>query len=880
MRTLLLSLLAASLTAAEAIPAIELTWDGKTRPALDEPLAGWWDQALGEAAGWWSAQGGTTVDPRAAVADCRGLHLIGVGVPGAQGNLAPWAAGWWQGASTPLADGLRQVAARWPGYTVAAVEGRLSLEAPGVVASPAATIPAGLRVVIHGDTVAASLAIFADEQNVMDQDALRALVRDRLRGWRLTAVVESDGRGWIDTGLPARWLAAPEADMAARLPRAAIARAVIAFDGVAIGADLAAVLDPVPSKLAGALAMAQTDLRAIGAALSGTWAIAVTGTGQGIACIPRSATLDRMAQLWMTSEGGTLPAEGATIEVDDGLYLACAPRWWLLADQPARIAAFLAEPTEVAPDHGALAWADATAAPAAELLAQLPGEVLAQWPLPRALIGPGDKAQMIAKDFGWRVEPGRWRDNVTALANAGHHQLGLANFEGRIRVEVTGPVLPWVMPGLAVRWFADHAQDLCGRTALRQHIAARQAAGQGALPEDLVALVPELTSERIAAAKEFYRSLPPAPPTPPGDSFSKQAKTAYVPLPAPHEAWFIAAKTLAGASAALDGEFPAGSTVAVRAAAAEGSLGPEMKLDHIGVARRLAQAGRDLALFGDGEGALLADRALHLGRDPLLMIDHLVSISLRTMRDDAWLISGLTGAHALARLDAWASEPPPAATGRFWQGERLVMGIAAAHWLQLPSAAATPLTGEWLMITPAVWQPHIIRALTARDVVAIDQLLFHWQDRRQPLPPGWQAPGSVLAAMSLPSFGIIAATDRRAAARHVLVRLAWRLHRLGQGGALPADAAAAATAAGPLSVPYADALLPLVYTKRGAGFMLGLDLSGERPTAVDSNTWNRWTRNEPIPADVHLSLPGQRLEIVIDPRLPAASEGGDPASLF
>jgi len=894
MRPLLIGLFAGALAAAEAIPAIELTWDGTTRPALSEPLAGWWDAALGEGATWWAAQGAPAVEARAAVAGCRGLHLIGVGVPGGASGPLPWVAGWWQDAPETVITGVRQVVADWPGYNVAVADGRLSLAAPGVVAAPTGAVPEGWRVVIHGDAIAASLDVF---DGVIDDDLAPFLepVRKHLLDWRVSAGVDASGHGWIDTGLPARWLAAPEIDVAGRLPRDAIASAVIALDGAAIAADLAAALDPVPAKLTAALALAQTDLRAIGAALSGTWAIAVTGEGQGIACIPRSATLDRVALLWIASEGGTLPAEGATIAVDDGLYLACAPRWWLLSDKPERIAAFLAQPTVAAPDRGALAWADAHAAPAAGLLAHLPDDVLAQWPLPRALIGSGDKAEMIAKDFGWKVEPGRWRDSVSALANAGDHRLDVISVDGHIRVDLGGPLLPWVIPGLAVRWFADHAQDLCGRTALRRHIAARQAAGQGALPSDLVALpsdlvalVPPLPAERIAEAQALVANLPRVPMIQ-GDQPSKRAKTAAIPLPAPDAAWLAAAKELIEASTALDDPtFPAGSTVAVLVAKADGTLGPMMKSDYVTVARRLAQSGRNLSLFGDGEGVLLADRALRLARDPLSALQLLVTTNTRDLRDDAWLYAGLTHAQPLDRIDAWAAEPPPDESGRPWQGERLIMSVGASGWLEAtPPANAGRGMGDvpgmqvWqLLLAPAIWHPHVVRARTATSLVAMDQLLFHWQDRDIPLPAGWRPPDTPVAAMTLPGFWLITQSERRAATRHVLIRLAWRLHRLGQGGALPADATAAALALGPLTVPYAGARLPLSYQRRGAGFILGIDTSGERPDAVDHNTWQRWTKGEPPAAEIHLQVPGQRMEIVIDPRRPDAAAGGDPDSRF
>ena len=88
-----------------------------------------------------------------------------------------------------------------------------------------------------------------------------------------------------------------------------MASAVIAIDGAALAAD-APALRPLPPELAIALLLARSDIAGAARAVGGTWAIALTGPAEGIACIPRSQTLDRLAGLWLANQGGRLPAEG------------------------------------------------------------------------------------------------------------------------------------------------------------------------------------------------------------------------------------------------------------------------------------------------------------------------------------------------------------------------------------------------------------------------------------------------------------------------------------------------------------------------------------------------------------------------------------------
>lgn len=867
MRILALALLAGAL-AAESFPVLTVTYGGDG-PAPVEPIAGWWREAVAEAAA------GFAVEVESALPPCLGLRLIGVGMPGGQSGPTPWAAGWWHAAPPGLAPALRNAVAEWPGYVVEERDGRLHLCAPGMVGVSDEAPPPGWRATLHGVAVLRSVEAIVPADDLLPWRALLEVLTRQ----DLVAAVEPDGPAWIASALPARWFMPPDAGLVAGLPAGALVSAGIGIDGAAIATDLAALVGPLPDELDEFQREAGTDLAGLAHALTGTWAFALTGAGQGLAILPRSAPLDRLFARAATEQKTAIPTDGSPIALGD-FSLACRARCWLVADRAAAIAAYAtAPPTPPVAAPGALGWAHASEA-ATLALATLPGEVLAQWPLPRRLLGwPSTQAGQLAP-FIDRVPPIRgWITAVGRFAGAGDHHLDLRADGARIRLDLHGPLLPWLVPGAALRWFTDHAQDLSGRAKLRRRISAWREAGLGALPEDLAALVPAVAPEAVAETLALYRTLPiPNPQMPVNENPWNHARREFLPVTPPLSApWLEGLSALVAASAPLSGPgWPAASAVSVRLAQVDGTLGPGMANPQLQIASRLAAAGRVLAAFGDPAGIALVDRALVLAEAPLSLLAEATRAQVRGLRDDAWLAGAIARVIPPERLAAWAAEPPPTVDPRVWQGERLLSAWGAAAWLELPTAAP-PRHQEWfrLLAAPAIWQPHVVRATTAADHAALGELLLS-RERGEPLPADWEPPQSPLAMETAMTVLRQSSLGTQPVARHRLVRLAWKLHGLAQAGALPADQAAAAAALGPLTIPWGTTTLPLAYARHGRGFRLAIDASGERPAAIDAGEWRRLGG-----IATKLAAPGLRLmvspsAVVLSPG-PALAPGDAPA---
>lgn len=835
------AVLAGRLAASEPIPVLTVTYGGDG-PAPAGAVGGWWREAVDEAAAWFAPG----LDGADAAAACRGLRLVGVGMAGGQSGPTPWAAGWWQDAPPALAGALRAAAAGWPGYAVTERAGGLHLGAPGVVVAGEDPPPAGWRVTVHGAGVRATIAELVPADELAPWLGLLAAATRQ----DLVAAVAPGGRAWLAGGLPARWFVPPDPQLVARLP-ASLARAAVGIDGAALAADLGGLGEPLPEELGEFLAAVGADAPGLAHGLSGTWAVAVTGPGQGLACLPRSPALDRLIA---RACGVAIPDDGVAVAVDE-VSVARDARCWLVADRPEAIRAFLAAAPPPAPPAapGLVGWVEIEEA-AALVLGRIPDGTLAQWPLPRRLLGWPEPTMALAERLGLPVPSRGWTTAVGGLAGAGRHRVELHLDGEGVRADLHGPLLPWLPPGAALRWFADHAQDLAGRAHLRRQIDAWRAEGIGALPDDLVALAPALPPERVAEAIVRFRALAGGPTPPAVEDPGHRARREFIPLARPAPApWLERLDGLAAASAVLDGpDHPGGSAASVRHAESTGTLGPAMDRPHVRAAQRLARAGRSLALFGDPAGTVLADRALRLLGEPLSLLEETARIGVRALRDDAWLVSAIVGAVPPGRIAAWAAEPLPTADPAAWRGERLLVAWGAAAWLDLPTAAHTDEVLD-LIVAPAVWQPHVLRAHAAADHAALARLLRSWETGGG-IPAGWEPPRSPLAAHALPALAAARDTAARSAARHALIRLAWRLHQLAAAGSAPADAAAATAVVGPLTVPWGGIDLPLVYARHGSGFRLGIDASGPRPPSVGEAEWRRLGTPRHTPLAVRLQL--------------------------
>jgi hypothetical protein len=887
MRLLLLLSAMGILAAAEPIPVLDLDYEADG-PRLPAPLAAWWNRALADAAAWTASRGGVPV-AAGSVAGITSLRLSAAALPTA-GGLEPWAAGWVDGLDAAGEGALAALVARWPGYTLnRAGDGRVMVEAAGIVPPHRVTMP-GWRVSLHGPGLSALLQpLMPGELSAATWERVRALLAD----WEPDSTTALAG-ACIDTGLPARWFTVPDARIASRLPRMAVARAVVALDGAALGADLDRLFpaDDLPPSLAGIAGLPGGDLRGLASALTGTWAGWWDGADGGLLCVPRSLVGDGLLRLLAARERFTLPTDATVVRMQpDGAFGACDGDCWIFATDGGFITDWQAAP--------AAGWAPAIGEAVidgdvlATLLAQLPLALVAQLPLSDNLHGGGATTRDgLARDLGLPAPPTPgWPNACLALAGSERSRVGFAAHEGQLRLELDGPVLPWVVPGLALRAFADHGQNLVGSDLLRRTIDRLRAEGAGAWPEDLLAGVPVIDLPRLEAAERTMAEVERSVKAVKQGALWKRVRAEGIPLPdaaaAPELPALLA---VVEASADMDAaDFPLASTMTLRRAEIAGTLGPAMRTVQGGSSRALVQAARELAALGRPEAVLLLRRARRLSAQPVTLLDSLLLLASLPIDDDAMLALAVGGATATTDLTAWLAEPPPSSDRLLaaWRGERVMsLGWLAKRWLAPsgtadgPDMPSTEMLGGSLR--PRFLALHGDRAEVPEDLALMMDAMHGLEAGQSFAEAMARLPRSALVCSVLPAFRMIASQPEDKAMRHQLVRLAWRLQ---SSGALPADAAAAAALVGPLQVPCGGAQVPLLYRRLPAGgFALLLDPEAPMPAGLRADRWKRWIQ----PAregqvDRFAVMPEGRMAVIIDPAAalppppPAAAEGaGEP----
>lgn len=864
MRSFVVLLAAAALAAAEPVPAFSLTWDGRTGPTA-EPVAGWWRASRAAAAAWWRTTTGAPLDETAA---CAGLVLVAQGVPTPGRAAAPRLQARLWAPPEGLLPALTARLPAWPGVTIHGADDGSIIVADGAPAGVAATAvrpQPGLRVEVHGSALADEIARQVESDPGIAQ-GLRLL-----RTWRLVATVQPDGKASLATGLPARWFTAPDGEVVARIPADARAAAVIGFDGGALSADLVRVFGAdLQARNRDVAALAKdigVGLDGLIAGCSGTWA-GVWHGGEGFTLVvPRSPTLDRMAALFARVERFRLPEDATPAPLGNGPWGARTERSWIVADSEQRLRAWLAPAPAGAPSMGFLRCDGEALAMLAEFERnEGKGVVLAELPLISGILGHSPATLQIMADLGVRLPPeerpafsGEARAAFTAaLRAAGPQRIAIAAHEGDLALDLDGDVLPWVVPGLVIRRFAGHLEQVEALARLRAWVEALRRDGHGALPADMLAGLPERTPAEIAAAGELARRIAAA----------KVAKDPWREVGEKGTPLALAAeardglRTLLDLSAALDDAPWTGREIVLREAEARGRLdGLRLDLGALTAGRALAVAGRALVAAGDPDGLVLVERARRLQAGDLMVMGELTSAATASARDDAWLLAGLTGLVGPERLTAWADEPWPGQTP--WRSERLLM-IGGFIARAVGPTGITPEgadrgveEGLAMMLGPALYTPQALRASAVGDLQAMAEFFLALEQGRTDPAPLLRL-RSPLSGLLMPALSLANNKREHQRARHALLRLAWRLLHAGP----PADAAAAAAIA-PLQVRWGEALIPLEYVRRGErGFTLRAAAADTPPPGLPAHVWKRLHERRTDPASVRVSF-GQSSELLV-----------------
>ena len=861
MRLIILLACAAGLCAADpatTMPVLELTYGGGG-PTPDPVWAAAWQTSRSEAAAWWSSRTGLPLTDTDLA--CTNLHLVAATAirPGAQPRSV--VAGRWQGASPALTATWKAVAGRWPERDATIADGELMLASAGLPA-PAPADTRGWRMTLHlaGAAAEAESLLGAGRG---DLPLLRLVRLVKLLPLQLVAGLDPAGTGSLTLNLPPLVLAKPDAAVVARLTSDAADAAVcgvVALDGAKVLAlplpwdELCREFDCTHEEAA--------------TALTGTWAAVIHDQDHVLLVIPASPVSARL-----------------TNRLEQGLV---SEHWHdsvLIASAPGLIAAWKREPpaAAVGMDSGEFGVLHAVPSRLIPILtASHDDDLLDQaiyLPLPQTLVGNcSPQGPMLATELGTRGARAPDRAALGALlATTGPQHLRLGRSpEGWLRIDLEGSVLPWLLPAMGLRWFADEAENQEGCVDLRAAIAELQKSGAGALPADLLAGVPAVTDAELDAGIAAWAAVrtDPANGTSPPDL---QLAETGLPVPSDFDLDQLARCRDACKRSA---DLPAWSaaTLDLRQAQRRDQLSIAMDSACQIATRTLARAGRQTAFAGDLQGLDACDRAVALGSDPTPLIGGLVRMTVVALRDDAYLALVMRGQLPDARITAWMAEPFKLDLASAWHGERLLSaGSLAARWLELsgPQKSPQPTANQWtgdnlgLVSTQFVLAPRTSRAWTARDLTNLMPFFRDLEQGRQPVAPSipFRSP---LAGMIMPAFSMVRSSAQRNLARHDLILLGARVARLSRTGALPADAAGLAVALGePVVVACGDATLPVLYERRGEhGFRLAIDAAGNAPAGVMPGTWRGWQKSQPRPAGAKLVFPGSCPELVWDGVVP------------
>jgi hypothetical protein len=880
---------------AENIPFLELTYraaDGCRPPA---PLDAWWTESCQEAIHWWNEATGSAIDSGNAMASLDSLHLLAGGVPAQDGFLTPTFAGWLRETSPILAPSVIAAAARWTGFMTESFAGGCRVRgAEGLL--PEDMIPQpGMYIVLHGKGVAEELrrkSLHFGEggielprhpappdasRNPMPED-LQTFIAGIIPGWNASAGIEphpGGTSGWLSTGCPSRWFRPVDGAMVGHLPADVQAWLAVGIDGRACGEDLQAALAAQGRTSVWPLAwFPRLDPALLGMMLDGTWLVAQTPTGN-LMRVPRSTALDALIAGLGVSLHQQYPVDERPVRLVDGLLWARSPADWIIGTTPEAIARWF--------DGSARLQSRSPAS--AVLIGYATGAVTSSFisPCLRREEPMPVRAWPSIDVMGREPEVATaWTVMAAALDQAGdHHVLG-TDHDGTLRIELGGPVLPWLLPGLAIRWFADIAQDEEGKREILSGLQRVRASGRPATLAEYRQALPSCDPVRLAAWGKAIDELA-SQSCPEVEWLQIRLRDALVPWPSTgaDRAIIDQAHAIMESTALFDDPSLPGGRIMASVATEIGFNEAQRKWSRrLAAARLLAGYGLFLASHGDPGWALLSQRAIRLVGQPENWVDVDSLRAFVASRDSAWMAYLSSGQIDHPAIERWLSEGVPTLfSASAWRYTWIWTASATAEpWLaqgaDYPGRFTFPNTH---MLRMGLIADQVIRAYTATEIAH----LLECDERleRQDLPSfarlnGFRSPWT---RSFQPATYIERALDhgRIDQAKHVLVRTAARLVLLEQSRRLPDSQAAATAALGPLVCPMAGTQVPLTYQHLGEhSFRLFVSDQVPPPPDVEPETWKNMVVGMEVPGGRHLVVAQNALEVVVDLRRPTPPKIG------
>ncbi len=607
--------------------------------------------------------------------------------------------------------------------------------------------------------------------------------------WQLETTISPDGTCRIDTGIPRQVLAPVDPEAVGRLPPARVT--------IALG--IASTANPLVLP-------------------EGTWACSWNGDQHLVIVMPDGPQVRPWLLGWTTQ----VPEKNLDVVAlgDQGPWLQREDHGWRLA--------FVREDLDAAP-RGTPASAT-TPAPLGQLQVRATSAIndtsVAKLPWPIPNLGNWFSTDL---DVQIQVDGGD-----TAV------------------VQTQDPAVAWLLPTLALRWFADEVADQHGMAKLRGVLTRLKAAGIPMTRDELQASQPAVPDAKawLDRAKAWDHTVDAPEPTILKEALASTRLPLTVATPAQLEAARAFGREIAPLLA-----LPAEQISSIPWQGAPPSVSPPgILLPFISLQRQAVKSGLLLVQHGDAQGlALVDDGWASLGR-PSTLIEALVLNSAHNLRDHAWLTATVQG---LSDPTRWLAEPYRVEdeSRTAWSGERVMSGWVAQAWLGTPqeTAVSWPTSTRWLGRHPLV--PTWDRAAIATDLV-------DWLDRLEnPAVPVLDLDLTVgrsrFIQALIPSTEMIRTQLEVGRIRHHLTRLAGAIVLQARRQPLPENPADLGRA---LTIPGPTGPLSCTWQRLdGTSFRLALDVRGSEPAEILAKKWQQWQKE---------TLPDTSATLVISGTLP------------
>ena len=590
--------------------------------------------------------------------------------------------------------------------------------------------------------------------------------------WHLETTISPDGICRLDTGIPHQFLAPVDPEAVGRLPAARLTLAL----------GIASTTNPLVLP-------------------EGTWACSWNGDQHLVIVMPDGPQVRPWLQGW-TNQVPDKDHEVVALG-DQGPWLQHENHGWRLAFVREDLDAEPREKPASATTPAPLGQLQCSSTPstADTTIPQLP------WPIP-------DLGNLFSIDIDVQLQTD---GSDTAV------------------VRTQDPAVTWLLPTLALRWFADEVADQHGMAKLRSVLARLKAAGVPMSRDELQASQPAVADAKgwLDRAKAWDHKVDAPEPTAMKEALASTRLPLTVATPAQLEAARAFGREIAPLLA-----LPAEQISSIPWQGAPSSVSPAgILLPLINLQRQAVRSGLLLVQHGDARGLPLVDEGrASLGR-PSTLIEALVLLSVHTLRDQAWVTATVQG---LGDPTLWLAESYRVEdeSRTAWSGERVMSGWVAQAWLGTPQETAFPwlASSRWLGRHPLV--PTWDRAAIATD-------LADWIDRLAnpagPVPNLDLGPlRSHLIQEFIPAMDMIRTQLVVGRIPHHLTRLAGAIVLQARRGPLPENPADLGRA---LTVPGPTGPLPCTWQRLdGTSFRLALDVRGPVPTGIPAKKWQQWQK--------------------------------------